>query len=188
MNEEIIRAVKAMANSPVRQYVLPGLTSELVGGDGHGRVRLLTSDRHTRDWVTPHSHRFDFTCLVLAGSVENIVMERGYGQACNAYARGTVRPRDGGMGQYEIARTEDTAWYAEKTTTYGVGETYSMRASEIHSIRFSRGAKVLFFEGPDVVEESVFLEPVCDGKVVQTFETRPWMFERETPVQGPADD
>ncbi len=62
MSNQLIKAVLGMANNPIRHYIAPGLTSSLVGGGGHGKVRLFQADRETREWVTPHSHRFDFTC------------------------------------------------------------------------------------------------------------------------------
>lgn len=177
MSRILLGMVAAMSHNPVSQYVLPGLTSSLVG-EGRGHVRLLTSDRDTREWVTPHSHRFDFVCLVLEGDVENILFERGGGVGSNLYAAGTIRLIAEGMGRYAITRSGDHGSYIEKPAKYVAGETYSMKANQIHSIRFSRGAKVLFFEGPDVTEESVFLEPFSDGKTIRTFETSPWMFER----------
>ena len=178
---DVRERVSGMLHSSVRNYATPGLTSFLVGGGGRGCVRLFTSDRATREWVTPHSHRFNFTCLVLRGSVENILFERlpWETEATNRYALGRVRPIDGGLGRYETIREDGWAWYIEKSTTYQVGDTYSMEAEQIHSIRFSRKAEVLFFEGPEVAAESFFLEPYGDGKAVPTFEARPWMFELE---------
>lgn len=170
-------ATGGMTHSVVRNYVTPGLTSSLVGGPGHGCVRLFESDRDTREWVTPHSHRFDFTCIVLAGQVENIeftLSSRG-----DAYARGVLRPVDGGLGQYEAVHGEVGETYAETTRIYAPGDTYSMLHSEIHSIRFSRGARVLFFEGPNVSDTSVFLEPYSNGATVRTFAVQPWMFQKD---------
>ena len=172
----IRRMMDAMSNSRVRNYVIPGLTSELVGGPEHGQVRLFTSCRETREFVTPHSHRFNFSCLILRGWVENSLFVQGSG---DEYALGTVRPVHGGMGEYDTRRNGETLRFQAERTTYGEGECYSMRANEIHSIRFSRDAEVLFFEGPTVEEYSMFLEPVCDGKRVHTFEVRPWMFQRD---------
>lgn len=180
MDARILASIIGMTHSPVRHYVVPGLTSQLVGGNGHGVVRLFSSDRDTREWVTPHSHRFDFTCVVLAGSVENILFVRSdnAGEG-NLYSIGKTRPMDGAFGTYETKHGEDAVWFEERASTYGVGDTYSMTYSQIHSIRFSRGARVLFLEGPNCSEDSVFLEPFSNGKTVHTFETRVWMFERE---------
>ncbi len=177
MKKELLDIVTLMSHSPVRQYVTPGLTSLLVGGEGHGNVRLFTSDRDTREWITPHSHRFDFVCMVLEGDVENVLFVPGRSKS-NTYSRGSMRRINAGMGNYEITRDGGVDEYEEHRTIYSVGESYSMKASEIHSIRFSRGARVLFLEGPEVSDASVFLEPFSDGETIQTFETRPWMFKR----------
>lgn len=182
MNRDLRRMLDAMSTNEVHNYVLPGLTSALIGGEGRGQVRILNSDRDTREWVTPHSHRFDFVCLVLAGQVENIVFTRGQG---NYYAKGMIKPVEGGMGKYQVSRTSEWGGYVEHSTTYTEGECYSMRADEIHSIRFSRGAEVLFFEGPNVRDFSVFLEPWSNGRAVPTFETRSWMFE---PASRPSSE
>ncbi len=128
----LLREIRGMTHSEVRNYVVPGLTSSLVGG-GKGQVRLFTSDRDTREWVTPHSHRFDFTCLVLAGEVENIVFHQGRDAGSNLYARGTVRRVGPGLGAYEIRRSDEppTEFY-EIPTTYRAGEVYSMASRQIH--------------------------------------------------------
>lgn len=184
--EDVLRT---MLHAPVRNYVLPGLTSWLVGGDErHGRVRIFVSERDTREWIVPHSHRFDFACLVLSGEVVNTVFE-----VCTVpvpkvpvpdarlhkYAIGIVRQVSGGLGGYRVARTAETGIYRELRTTYKAGQEYAMLAEDIHSISFSSGARVLFFEGPERRDETVILEPWCDGRVVPTFTTAPWMFERD---------
>lgn len=176
MIEAIRKALNDMVHSPVRHYATAGLTSWLVGGD-RGKVRLFRSDRSTRHWITPHSHRFNFTCLVLRGSVENIVFRKGF--EGDAYCVSTLRPKAGGMGGYELERGSGWTKMVETSQKFATGETYSMRAEEIHSIRFSSDAEVLFFEGPEVLTSSQLLEPWSDGKVVPTFECAPWMFERE---------
>lgn len=168
-------ALVKMTHSEIQHYVTPGLSSKLVGGGEHGKIRFFVSDRDTREWITPHSHRFDFTCLVLRGRVENILFQRGGG---NAYCVGTIRPKDGGLGGYEIARGESPDYFVEVPSVYEAGQTYSMSSKQIHSIRFSRDAEVLFFEGPQVQDISVVLEPWSNGAVVPTFSTAPWMFQR----------
>lgn len=170
--------VDSMVHSPVRQYVLPGLTSLIVGGDGHGMVRLLDSDRDTREWVTPHSHRFDFSCLVLEGEVENILFQQFPGMANpNHYSAGTLSPVEGGLGKYKLERSGIPQLYAEVATWYHGGEFYSMKSNQIHSIRFASRTKVLFFESPNVSETSVILEPYSNGKVIETFQAKDWMFD-----------
>jgi hypothetical protein len=181
MNPDFLRLLSEMTRSPVNNYVVPGLTSSLVGGEGKGSIRLFTNDRDTREWITPHSHRFDFACQVLEGDVENILFvldETGEAKgSVNLYAEGVLSPVDGGLGKYNVHHGDVGRSYIESRQVYGTGEIYSMRATEIHSIRFSRGAKVLFFEGPNVSTSSVFLEPFSNGRTVETFETKKWMFK-----------
>lgn len=183
----ILAALKLMKHSPVYNYATAGLTSSLIGGADHGKVRLFMSDRDTREWVTPHSHRFNFTCLVLAGSVENILFTRASylnQPGANAYVMGTVRPSNGGLGGYELSRGSTPEAWIEESATYGVKDTYSMTSKQIHSIRFSRGAIVLFLEGPELVDNSMILEPWSNDRVVPTFESRSWMFERPALTEG----
>lgn len=185
--EALLKALKPMMHSLVRNYATPGLTSSLIGGGGHGKVRLFQSDRDTREWVTPHSHRFDFTCLVLRGSVENILFTRAsyrLAAGSNLYVTATIRPRNGGMGGYEVAHGENPESWVEEPTTYRAGDTYSMTSRQIHSIRFSRDAIVLFLEGPEVIDTSLILEPFSDDALVPTFATAPWMFQRVAPAEA----
>jgi hypothetical protein len=181
---DLAEIVKTMTSSTIKHYATPGLTSLLVGADpAHGRVRLFCSDRDTREWITPHSHRFDFACLVLEGEVENIlflpVVNPSLYAKTNTYARGRLRAPAGGLGDYTVTRGTEPEHFAEMVTKYRVGDVYSMTADEIHSIRFSRGAQVLFFEGPPRFVDSDFLEPYSNGAVVPTFVSAPWMFTRD---------
>jgi len=68
---KLIELLDEMKSSTVDNYVLAGLSSSLIGQQGFGSVRLFEKEAHQRDFVTPHSHRFDFACLVLAGQVTN---------------------------------------------------------------------------------------------------------------------
>jgi hypothetical protein len=186
MTEAILLAVLGMRHSRIGNYIAPGLTSWLVGGQGHGKVRLFTCDRDTREWIVPHSHRFDFTCLVLAGRVTNVLLRRTY--RCdrgNAYAVGTLRAPTGGIGEYEFTPGEEAEYFEEIERAYEPGETYSMEAREIHTIRFSRDSSVLFFEGPETADSSVVLEPWSCGRRVPTFATHPWMFDRAQDTSSP---
>lgn len=172
-----LRTLEEMSHHSVRNYIAPGLTSSLLGGDGRGMVRVFTSDRDTREWVTPHSHRFNFSCIVIRGQVENMLFTPGAG---NKYCPATLR-RKGGIGEgYEVIRNPENAKeYTELTRVYSQGETYSLAHTDIHSIRFSKDAVVLFLEGPLVVEETTILEPFSNGSIVETFETKPWMFQKD---------
>lgn len=187
MIDAILRAVLEMRNNPIRNYIAPGVTSWLIGGTGNGKVRMFTADRATREWITPHSHRFNFTCLVLRGTATNILFERSWNSdEGDLYAFGMLEAKCGGLGGYNfIPGDADVKRMKESSTTYAAGETYSMTAEQIHTIRFSRDAAILFFEGPEVMSQSTVLEPWSDGRRVPTFETRPWMFERSSDSASP---
>lgn len=182
MPAALLNVLRSMAHEPVRNYVLPGLTSMLIGGFGQGRVRLFAAARDSREWIVPHSHRFDFVCLVLRGKVTNVRFTVGGIDHANAYAIGRLKRSTGGFGEYDIVHGTEPTRFREEEATYAAGDFYAMRAPEIHSIRFGAGAEVLFFEGPDLQEETVFLEPWCDGGVVPTFAVQPWMFQRGEPL------
>lgn len=170
-----VAALRRLAHSPIRNYAIPGLTSSLIGGAGHGCIRLFECSRDHQEEITPHSHRFDFQCWVLAGEVRNRIWNQAwshgdhflrsklsYGGECGSYKKTEV-----GVERYEHV-----------DTIYTAGDCYAMTARQIHSIHFSRGACVLFFEGPMRHDDSVILEPWVDGEVVPTFEVKPWMFKR----------
>lgn len=184
MSDALIMATEAMRNSSIRNYIAPGVTSWLVGGNGHGKVRMFTTDRDTREWITPHSHRFGFTCLVLRGTVNNILFTRTYRHdQGNAYVQGTLEA--GAVGQYEFTPGEKPEFWGESESRYSAGDTYSMRAHEIHTIQFGRTSTVLFFEGPETSDTSHVLEPWSDNRRIPTFVTQPWMFDRSAPQHSP---
>jgi hypothetical protein len=193
MNTETLNAihnaVEKMRHSTLHNYIVPGLTSHLIGGDDkHGRVRLFHAERETREFITPHSHRFDFTCVVLRGSVRNTIF--GPGTNCDeAYLRSTINQVCGmnGLNNYTHIRDKEPSYWSSFTYTYEAGDTYSMTHDEIHSIKFDRGTRVLFFEGPQVSITSSMIEPWENGKVVPTFKTEPWMFEKNTSEEAMSD-
>lgn len=179
MNQQLIDGVWALANSELRNYIAPGLSSWLVGGPGNnGMVRLFDSEREQREWITPHSHRFNFTCLVLRGTVTNILLRPAFQEPGELYAVGSLRRKPGTFGDYEFAPGLQPQRFVEERHVYRAGDVYAMTSEQIHSIQFGRGAQVLFFEGPEVTDESVVLEPWANEKRVPTFSTQPWMFER----------
>ncbi|MDE2106756.1 MAG: hypothetical protein KGL39_56600 [Patescibacteria group bacterium] len=179
--EQLRRAVSRMMNGRLKNYVMPGLSSWLVGGEGAGKVRLFTAQRDTNDWViAPHSHRFDFTCLVLRGEVHNITYSSPPRHDLgNPFAVGRLEVPEGGLGKYEYKPGTSPVHYGTHTAKYEEGTTYSMEAEEIHTIRFSRDSMVLFFEGPNRVNFSYVLEPWADSRRVPTFSVEPWMFDSQ---------
>lgn len=177
--------VASMKHNTLSNYIVAGLSSSAVGNGGHenGKVRLFKADRATRDEITPHSHRFDFVCLVLQGAVVNSLYEPPYGSGDKAeeWCVSTIDQVCGadGIREYVHTREAEPVRMVRRDFTYTAGQTYGMYTPEIHSITFSQGAQVLFFEGPQKQARSVMLEPWVNGKVVPTFRTEPWMFEKE---------
>ena len=170
--------LRAMRHSPVRNYVVPGLTSWLIGNPSPaGTMRLFECSRDHQENITPHSHRFDFQCWVLAGAVRNRVWRESHFGEGDLFLCSSLN-YDGGIGEYR-RQAGGVSRYVYTDTVYEVDQWYSMKADEIHSINFARGTEVLFFEGPTTTNESEMLEPFVDGVAVPTFEVKPWMFKRE---------
>lgn len=165
-----------MAHSPVHNYILPGMTSYLIGNPSDkGTVRLFKNSREQQESVVPHSHRFDFQCWVLRGSVRNRVWMKCYSGG-DIY-ESTILEYNGEMGNYTMKPGLVNYWKFNDET-YEAGQCYHMVHHEIHSIFFSRDALVLFFEGPKVASTSIALQPVVNGITIPTLEVKPWMFQK----------
>jgi hypothetical protein len=166
--------VSAMAHSPIRNYAIPGLSSSLLGSPSaeHGCVRLFECDRNHQEPITPHSHRFDFVCLVLAGTVTNRVWEPDVDGDPYSVSELTYL---GEPGRYAL-RHKDELLFSYKDTIYKQGDSYQMKAEQIHSIFFSKGAKVLFVEGRKMADTSIALLPVVDGLIIDTLVKHKWQF------------
>lgn len=180
--EAITQAIMPMRHNSLRNYTVPGLTSHLIGGAEFGKVRLFHAERTTRDVITPHSHRFDFTCLVLSGWVRNTIYH--YGAAGDEmWCLSSINQVCGvdGLRDFKHTREDQPTRMRREVTEYKPGDVYSMVYTEIHSIEFSHGTQVLFFEGPQQTERSWMIEPWCDGGVIPTFRTEYWMFLRDAP-------
>lgn len=180
--------LKKMAHSPVRNYVIPGLTSWLIGGRGpQGQVvRLFECERNHIEGIVPHSHRFDLHSIVVDGEVTNrLWVTRAispgsrveYGEDCYQILKQTLVD-DGSMGNYSLEKGAIVAAKAYNST-YAAGDSYFMKSDEIHDISFSKGAAVLVFEGPQVTRESLVLQPRVDNTMVPTLKVEPWMFKRD---------
>lgn len=172
--EKLMAGIEAMKNSTVGNYIIPGLSSSMVGGGEFGKVRLFEASRNQLDAICPHSHRFDFVCLVLVGSVANNVWTETDEDFGDLFQLSRIVYSGDFTGTDKTA-IENSFWESIPEY-YNAGETYSMKASDIHSIEFSKDAKVLFFEGPSISDSSVILEPVVDGKTIPTYQKPDWMF------------
>jgi hypothetical protein len=183
--DRLILELASMQHNKLQNYIVPGVTSSLIGGPGGSKVRLFHATRDATDFVTPHSHRFNFTALVLAGEVENTIYARcdDGGSNGDEWCLSTIDQvcgADGLRDYHHLRDTVPTRWM-KVPRYYKKGQTYSMDYREIHSIVFDKGTVVLFFEGPQVSTTSVMLEPWVNGKCVPTFRTEPWMFEKVQP-------
>jgi hypothetical protein len=170
-----------LKRDPVRNYAIPGLTSWMIAEDSDGGcIRLFECSRDHHEHIIPHSHRYDFSAVVLRGVVNNILWRKTYamGQRGDEYKPGEL-VYNGAPGKYEQRVGEEpSAPYFYEMRRYTAGERYNMRAEEIHSIQFGRDTAVLMFEGPSVSEKTVFLQPVVDGDIIPTMQVQPWMFKR----------
>lgn len=170
-------ALNRMGHSPLLNYALPGLTSSLIGGEGQGKVRLFTATRETQELITPHSHRFAFTCLVLQGKVTNRIYRPAPPGHGDLYVRSDIEWVGPKMGDYQMWPAPMPVEMAYEDTVYRDGQVYSMEHEEIHSIFFGRDSQVLFLEGKSVSAKSAILEPFVNGERVPTFKTEKWMFQ-----------
>lgn len=175
----LTRLVDALGKgAKLENYIVPGLQSTLLASSlNGGKVRVFDMTREQEYDITPHDHRYDFQCCVLAGSVTNrryTVIERGNKE----YATHAIMQYDYAKHELDEAQAE----WAEarfEDETFGVGAWYSMKATEFHAIRFSRGAKVLFIEGAEVKAWSSCLLPYVNGRICNTFIWRDWMMAAE---------
>ena len=174
MQKTIIKNLLKFKRDKISNYVIPGLDSYLILDNGlEGKIRLFESTRMHQEPITPHSHRFDFTCCVLSGNVINRVWT--YSHCGDEFIKTTLKYSD--IGEYE-KNQEDVTRFGYHDTIYNEGDCYSMDSEEIHSIYFSKGAEILFFEGPQLSDSSIILEPFVDDEIIPTFEVKPWMFKK----------
>lgn len=178
ISKDMIDFIERMKHSPAHNYVIPGLTSWLIGTPSkeHGCVRLFTMSRHHEEPIIPHSHRFDFRCLVLRGHVHNHLWRVDFGGG-DWYEVSDVT-YEGELGKHRKTAVRRDR-YSREVNIYASGDEYAMRAEQFHSIYFERNTAVLFFEGPNRLELSQVLEPVVDGDTIPLFKTEDWMFRRE---------
>ena len=168
---KIERAVLDMKSDTISNYIIAGLESSLLN---NGKVRLFECSRNQQDSVTPHSHRYSLTCLVLSGEVVNrswYECSEGFGD----FFETSVLTYKGSIGSHS-RKPSGRCWYTYSDITYTAGDVYTIDIEDIHSIIFNRGAKVLVFEGEVRSDDSVIIEPVVDGVVIPTYENKDYMF------------
>lgn len=171
--KELIGILNEMKSDRIANYVIAGLDSHLLE---NGKIRLFENSRDHQDSITPHSHRFDFSCLVIRGSVLNRVWSE-CDEDSGDYFQSSTLDYSGEIGDHEV--TAEGRWrYDYCDTCYMEGDVYSMKSDEIHSIQFSKAAIVLFFEGPQKSSASKIIEPVVNGVLIPTYEKKSYMFIR----------
>ena len=180
IDDRVRNHLLAMGHSTISNYIVPGLVSTLIGEDltGSSKIRLFSNTRTQDMPITPHSHRFDLACMVLKGSVENTIYHQ-WGDTSQSFTDDFAVSRlkyGGSPGDYTLA-PESVHSFSRRVSTYVAGQWYFMNHEAIHSIKFSKGALVLIFEGPNKTNESVILEPHVSGKTIRTFEVEDWMFQ-----------
>jgi hypothetical protein len=173
----MIDFIDGMKHSPSRNYVIPGLTSWLIGKPSkeHGCVRMFTMSRHHEEPIVHHSHRFDFRCLVLNGMVSNHVWTRVFNTDDADLYEVSNLEFQGEIGKHTRTPVQ-RCYFRKHVSTFGAGDEYGMKAEHFHSIYFERGTSVLFFEGPNRLKISQILEPVVDNETIPLFKTENWMF------------
>jgi hypothetical protein len=179
----LLKSLKASAHSPVRNYAIPGLTSWLVSSGGPGLVRLFHSERRHVEPITPHTHRFNFSALVLQGGVTNRVWtvwpyETGFVENTDEYVQTKLEYKSE-IGAYAKG-SKKVVLASFEDYKYTEGDTYSMDAFDFHSIYFERDTWVLMLEEPSSTAASFVLEPFVDGQSIPAFNVEDWMFKKES--------
>jgi hypothetical protein len=169
--------LKAMAHSPIYNYIVPGLTSYMIQdfADG-GKIRLFHASRDQQEFVIPHNHRFDLTSIVIKGEVENTIWEetqegrQDLFQMCRLYYNGSP-------GVYSLEKYHPIMPFKPVTNVYTPGQFYNMEADTIHSIKFKKDTWLLIIQGPELRSDSTILQPYVNGEMIQTFKVEDWMFQ-----------
>ena len=178
ITHEVRQHLLGMGYDSITNYIVPGLSSHLIGEDARSsqKIRMFCNHRTQDMPITPHSHRFDLACMVLHGSVENTIYAepQHLGQADEFFVSSLVY--DGNPGQYYKLEDGQRS-FSRSTRTYTAGQWYFMTHDQIHSITFSKDAMVLIFEGEAKTDRSMILEPYVFGEHIKTFKVEDWMFK-----------
>ena len=176
-NEPILKWIQGMTapSEVMRNYIVPGLSSTMLSrGEDGSKVRMFEMSREQELFVAPHSHRYNFACNVLTGIVENTVLRESDDDKGDLFQEVRQTYLDS-PGKYESSVESIPVRYVRDKYVYRKGDWYGMSHGEIHSIWFSKGARVLFLEGPDLKDSSVVLQPYSDRPCDISF-TADWMF------------
>lgn len=176
--DNLMNILDGISSNKIHNYIVPGITSSLVGVD-RGRVRMFDNNRHQMQNIIPHSHRFDLSCLVVSGRVVNTLWRPSVdGDLMIEIEQHYL----GDPGGYKISVKPSLVPtpYEPTEYVYNSGDWYHMKHDEIHSINFSRGAKVLIFEGEELTKDVKALAPrIMDFDVNEYMKVPGWMFRKE---------
>jgi hypothetical protein len=167
----ILNAIQKMKSSKVSNYVIAGLDSYLLE---NGKVRVFENGRDHQDQITPHSNRYDFTAIVLQGEVTNHIWHDSSPTRGDLFMTSKLT-YNGEIGDHKVTQI-CSDYYRKESHTYTSGQMYSMTADQIHSITFGRNSVVLMFEGPELANGSIIIEPFVDGLVIPTYKKSDYMF------------
>ena len=169
---------EAFRDSTISNYVAPGLESVSLGRSNGFHVRMFHMTAHQMMHITPHSHRFNLLSFVMAGEVEHHVYEKvagGYENRPIAYTL-AILSQKGKFGEYETELYSNGMFFRYEAV-HKAGGSYFLSADEYHSLIFSKGARVLVIEGPEVNEPKI-LVPLVKGAACSTLFTADWMFKK----------
>lgn len=172
-----------LKHSPIKNYVVPGLTSWLITQPGpNGCMRLFTASRSQTHFVTPHNHRYDFTAFVIQGYVVNtiyrLIKEEDENDEMSDAERFAVCDLHKDFTGVFAVEQKESAMFVPEESEYHQGSSYSMRYEQFHTIEFSKDAIVLVIESEQKSGISEILQPVVDGVMIPTFKVEPWMYQK----------
>lgn len=188
--EAFLRIISNKPTDSVRHnYIIPGLTSRLFTKTFFGqKVRIFEMGREQETEISIHDHRYSFNAFVLDGSVTNKVWKVHDLWSIDAPVRpNEVHPSSLAThvrvayapGNLAPCVTPPNAYVRASCNaqTFTKGSQYSMDHTEYHSIRFSKGARVLLIEELEAKSTSSILLPFSNGRVCDTFYWKDWMME-----------
>ena len=178
ITHEVRQHLLNMGYGSITNYIIPGLSSHLIAEDPHSsqKIRMFANHRTQDMPITPHSHRFDLACMVLHGSVENTIYDEWtYPELTDEFMVSRLEYQ-GNPGQYKKEQVAAKR-FIRNTRQYTAGQWYFMTHDQIHSIKFSKDAMVLVFEGDSKTDQTLILEPYVFGQAIPSFKVEDWMFQ-----------
>lgn len=140
-------------STTIKNYGVVGTHSSLIV-QGRTRVFQAVEESH---FVLAHNHASDLFCVVLKGEVyHNVFEEHPQGKPY------LICEQTGTLGDYQYQGTV-VKNFIRNYNAYEVGESYSLEATEFHTISFAEGTTVLIVEGEPKGLKREVLFPMIDG-------------------------